>query len=435
MSFKKMLVSAAAAAAMTTSVFAAGNNGDATPIDPDGTGDYLVFPTYWAKATGNWATNLKVVNTNTTHAIVAKVVVREYATSQEDLDFFIYLTPGDVWEGKLYSDGGFAKLYSDDDSIFKGDVPASTTNPVDQILFDNGPKGNEYGYVEVYGVAQIPANLVTILPGHTAWAGAGTPLDKQSLYQDYTTNVHGQGANAGAAHGWMAVDNNSIFGQQVISSDAQGSEKSMTMMATAFTNVTGPVSNGIVIKAAATNITNATTRTDYIPLIQAVESELEKTNVYVTYYNSDTANTVLQLTQPMKKYHLENLATPVPYWFYDAGQDTGTPTTQASALLNPDRYLAFGFEYGVTTRDQEENSHVSTNDFSGGAQVHYKCYTEICYFTPLASHNPGGYDKGYFDYDLTGTYANGEAVIPTIMTAVKINGTPITNIIYAPYSK
>lgn len=428
MSFKKMLVSAAAAAAMTTSVFAAGGNGSPTPIDADGTGDYLVFPTYWAKASGNWATNLKVVNTNTRDAIVAKVVVREYATSQENLDFLIYLTPGDVWEGKLYSDGGFTKLYSDDDSIFKGNVPASPANPVDQILFDNGPKGNEYGYVEVYGVAQIPANNV-----HSGWAGPGAPLDKHKLYDKYTSEVHGQGAGAGYPY-WTAVDNDSIYGQQVISSDAQGSEKSMTMMATAFTNVTGEVSNGNVVKGEATNITTATTRTDYDTLIGNVEAVLEKTNVYVTYYNSDTANTVLQLTQPMKKYHLERTG-PTPYWFYDAGQDTGTPKTQASALGNPDRYLAFGFEYSVTTRDQKENSHISVNDFSGGQQVHYQCYTEICYFTPLADHNPAGYDKGYFDYDLTGTNVYGEAVIPTIMTAVKINGTPITNIIYAPYSK
>jgi hypothetical protein len=73
MSFKKAIVSSVAAAALATSAFAGTGT---TVVAADQTGDYLLFPAYYANSSG-WKTDLRVVNTNTTRSVVAKVVIRD----------------------------------------------------------------------------------------------------------------------------------------------------------------------------------------------------------------------------------------------------------------------------------------------------------------------------------------------------------------------
>lgn len=420
MSLKKLILSATAAGMLTTAAFAASGP---VSLEADGTGDYLVFPSYYALSSSQWKTNLKVVNTNTTSAVVAKVVIREAATSKEDLDFLIYLTPGDVWEGVIYNDG-VVKISSTDDSVFKGDTMVSAANPMDQILFDNGPAGNKYGYVEVYGVAQIPAASVPTVAGDTAWGGVGTPLGKNSLYAAYNAMVA-----AGAPGLWTGVDNNSIYGQEVIYSDFASGEKSMAMIATAFGGVTGPVANTRTIKAVTTTLANSITGQSATATLDQVEEILAKDNVYVTYYNSDSANTVLQLLSPMKKYHFDDLGrnaaagTNNPYYVWSASQDT-SPAAYADNTK--------GYEYVVTARDQMEHSVKSDNDFSGGLTPHSYCYDELCYIK--AGADTSGFETGYLDYAfLPPVVGAGEPVIPTVITGVKVNAAAITNIIYPAY--
>jgi len=414
MSLKNLVLSTVAASMLATSAFGAA--GPVT-LEQDSTGDYLVFPSYFALSASQWKTNLKVVNTNTTHAVVAKVVIREAATSKENLDFLIYLTPGDVWEGEIHNDG-IVKISSTDDSVFKGDTPVSATNKMDQILFDNGPKGNTYGYVEVYGVAQIAATDVV-----SSWVVA-TPLSKTKLYNKYNSLV---GATTNGD--WIPVDNDSIYGQQVIYSDGIGGEKSMAMMATAFGGFVGGV-NRNTIKATTTTLANSISLPNLpTTVLNQTEEILAKDNVFVTYYNSDAANTVLQLLSPMKKYHFDDLgrnglvATNNPYYIYRSASDT-TPAAYADNTK--------AYEYTVTARDQEEHSVKKDNDFSGGLVQHSYCYEELCYIK--AGTDTSGFEMGYLDYGFLPPVAGaGEPVIPTVITGVKVNSAAITNIIYPAY--
>jgi hypothetical protein len=92
----------------TTNVIA-----DKVMISNDGTGDFLVSPLYIAK--GDICSEIKVFNTNETSSILAKVVFREKIASHE-VDLPIFLSPGDVWSGKVCEIDNKIILKSDDDS-------------------------------------------------------------------------------------------------------------------------------------------------------------------------------------------------------------------------------------------------------------------------------------------------------------------------------
>lgn len=89
---KKRVVAAVAAALMAGSA-------SAVEVSRDGTGDFLFAPAYFIG--GGMTTDLKVINTSMTQSVVAKVVFRHPVTSAETLDFLIYLSPSDVWNGTV----------------------------------------------------------------------------------------------------------------------------------------------------------------------------------------------------------------------------------------------------------------------------------------------------------------------------------------------
>ncbi len=160
---------------------------------PNGLGDLLIFPHYIAVANG-WETKLTVTNTDDQRSVVAKLVVRSAAYSEELLDFLIYLSPADVWTGKVYyNETAGASMYSEDDSVQSGvDTWASADAPLDQPLAgvcSADPLGNVFGYIEVIEVWSSTA---------TGWAcslGAvdfgpttDTPVAKQCILEAYTND-------------------------------------------------------------------------------------------------------------------------------------------------------------------------------------------------------------------------------------------------------
>jgi len=86
---------------------------DKVTISNDRTGDFLVSPLYIAK--GDICSEVKVFNTNETSSILAKVVFREKIASHE-VDLPIFLSPGDVWSGRVCEIDNKIILKSDDDS-------------------------------------------------------------------------------------------------------------------------------------------------------------------------------------------------------------------------------------------------------------------------------------------------------------------------------
>lgn len=183
--FKKRLVAAAACA------LAMAGAANAVEVSRNGTGDFLIAPAYFIG--GGMTTDLKVVNTSATDSVVAKVVFRHPVSSAETLDFLIYLSPSDVWNGTVSCEAADANgnctksvVTSADDSIqLDGSTTfASATNPA-RIVSDNTTASTtgraalpNQGYVEVMlgSAYSVAPNAPGVLKTNIATAHAAAPL-------------------------------------------------------------------------------------------------------------------------------------------------------------------------------------------------------------------------------------------------------------------
>jgi hypothetical protein len=428
MSFKKLVLSGFAAAALTSSAFAGGTAVSAVSLEADGTGDYLVFPNYFANE-ANWATNLKVVNTNASYSVIAKVVVRESRFSHEKLDFLIYLSPNDVWEGVLRWDGSQVVMTSTDASTVFGGVPASATAPHTVPLF--APKtftrvdtstvseNNTRGYVEVFGIGMTNSTVV--------YNGVATSLgshgfDKSVLYKAYK--------DGSAA--MTAVVDDTLYGMGVINADNSNGKLAMTYPAIAFDGVTGSGTPLVFNSAVATDTTfqqNLTSSTDSASKLTSVQNELSKTITYVTYNGSATPDeTVLLANFLTKKY----IASADKRDFFEERAITDGKAILKSGALNADAETNWYIKYSVQPWDMEEHTPTG-GEVSGGSSTTYTCEDEVCYID-VTANTP--YGSGYVLYGFYGGAISDKfdtPYIPQVMTAIKVGGSNVTNMVYPQY--
>ena len=147
----KKILSLAAVIALNSTVATADN----VVMANDGLGDFLIAPIYIAKK--DICSDITVMNTNETNSVLAKVTFRERISSQE-VDFPIFLSPGDVWDGRVCDTSNGVVLTSDDDS----------NHPLVQEILKHGKnltlqskaaghKDIDFtkGYIEVYPIAQF----------------------------------------------------------------------------------------------------------------------------------------------------------------------------------------------------------------------------------------------------------------------------------------
>ena len=179
---KKRVIAAVAAALMA-------GGASAVEVSRDGVGDFLIAPAYFIG--GGLTTELKLVNTSSTQSTVAKVVFRDKVTSAEILDFLVYLSPSDVWTGKVSCveaapNGQCVKseVRSTDDSVqqYGSNDFASATAP---MVITNPAEGrvvlpNE-GYVDI---EMGPA--YTIAPNQSPKAG----VSKASIFAAHNARVN-----------------------------------------------------------------------------------------------------------------------------------------------------------------------------------------------------------------------------------------------------
>lgn len=153
-------------------------------IAETGVGDLLIFPLY--AALDGFSTKISVVNTAPEQSTVAKVVIRKYDDSKEILNFYIYLSPSDMWTGYIYYSPAQnqVRVFSDDDSIMHptGFQWASPEVPFDQAAFDYDE--NWMGYVEVYNVAtyDIRSDDGRSVAGLDRLGLQNRPADKQDIH-------------------------------------------------------------------------------------------------------------------------------------------------------------------------------------------------------------------------------------------------------------
>jgi len=153
---------------------------DNVSMAKDGLGDFLIAPLY--EAQGDICTKVNVYNTNTTESVLAKVVFREQKASNE-VDFPIFLSPGDVWSGTVCQGAnGDVFLKSDDDSNHP-QIQASLRVGKD-LTAHSKAAGNvdvdfSTGYVEVYPIAEFNE-------------GSDAKVEKKVLVERWNKLIKGQ---------------------------------------------------------------------------------------------------------------------------------------------------------------------------------------------------------------------------------------------------
>jgi len=424
MSLKKMIVSGAAALALMGSAAYA-----VTQVAEDGTGDYLLAPVYYT--TSNWQTDLKVVNTNTTNAVVAKVVIRDRKDSAEVIDFPIYLTPGDVWTGTLYwgSDGRLHVKSSDDSmmvyvngTLMNGANQTIDLYPTDPNLVGKG----KIGYVEVFGLAQWNATLID-----PAWTWPN-PLNKTAFFNyvrsPLDNSLHGAGA--------QDVGNNVLAGKQTIyygTPQAQNELRYMSLNMYAL--------EGVSENPDMQNVLNVDTKMGpngnvarRATSIDEMDDALRKIHIYAMYEGDGTTLYPFRVhfTAPTKKYHALNTGTASLTNYGYTYDGTGTDVTD---------YYYFLDTQTTIIKDNSENPHYcheeyneTIDDVSGTTEQNQ---TEECPKLPLPYevsiidgdvtliNGPQGAfaEGGYIDFDLTPNVdENGKTGMPVVPTSFNAKG-------------
>ena len=369
---KKLFSTVAAAAVLSTGLMAFDNIDGATSLIPytfDGNstaadtnitiapmgqqGDSLIFPAF--KVGNGWESTVRVINTSTTNAVVAKVVLFAGDDSRELRDFNIYLSANDVWEGTIKIDtDGVAKLISTDSSSplqSIGTGMASVNTPMVTSAI-----GASTGYIEVIGCAMAATDAILTTKTKIPTAHK----DHIGLRADYvataaatrfiaTPTVYTNGVITSAAH-VPAVHTNSTgllsvrtaitdayaFGDvtNVLTGDIRITDtingKDMVMAATKLQNVTESnttlmftegeaaniadralVGNNGRINAALLTYADINTSSEYnTTQLKNDADQFTVKNVYVTYGDSSNpVNNMVLLTSPYKRLLVNSSVT------------------------------------------------------------------------------------------------------------------------------
>ena len=460
MSLKKMIVSGAAALALMGTAAAAAN----VVLEQDGTGDYLLAPVYYAVS--NWSTTLKVVNTNTTRAIVAKVVLRDSKQCDEIIDFPLYLTPGDVWEGTIKEDeNGNIVVVTKDDSVILGGKSANqypngltiSPTPAHKKVETNAngcTRVNWHGYVEIFGVASYDPKEID-----SAWEPC-KPLSKIAFYNAVAKN---SAPNLSTGYGFGDVANSDLMGKITIYAESANVNGRRTMMLNmlALGNVseTGVSTNVI---GADTRIANMSSKgLDVIPEIDAA---LAKQSIYVMYEGDGNSLYPIRthFTVPTKKYWFDEVkAMPNAYQlpkgvttakcgseYYYALNSTGNEITFRDMEENCNKCkkkteISGGQEESCEIKIHEEVHFFGDKDMSAGA----KSALGITYDVGAPIRDYAFAQGGYIDFNLTNndyTYNGGKTkeisfagmpIVPTTFYAKDVQGIYLNNWLYNQYEK
>ena len=197
MIFKKRVVAALSAALLAGSAAA-------VELSTGEKGEVLIAP--MIMGAGGWESELRVINTDVLNSAVVKVVFHEPAQSAEVLDFFIFLSPGDVWRGTAIKneDGTIGVRSSDGSSLMVQDSTQTAGCLVPQAVgapgFDPAVVKTsiplDFAYVNFFQARTFPGNgdgaviaKANILAAYSAACMAGTPITAADTTNGLTGDV------------------------------------------------------------------------------------------------------------------------------------------------------------------------------------------------------------------------------------------------------
>jgi len=201
---------------------------DHVKVAPNGKGDALIYPLYIAM--GGAETKIWVTNTAVNRSVVAKIVFRSMKNSRELLDFLIYLTPTDVWNGIIRFKDGKVQVYSTDDSTYASPgVWASATNPLQVNVTSSvaatcraGADRDDIGYIEIFEAAHTVAGAAATA---YVWSGSTTAvnLNAARVAKGALAAAYEASKNAVAGAGPLTADGiNVLMGHAEIKNAASG---------------------------------------------------------------------------------------------------------------------------------------------------------------------------------------------------------------------
>lgn len=313
---------------------------EAVYLNPNGTGQVLVYPYYTVQSAGGnaWNTYLSVVNT-TTRAKALKVRVLEGKTSAEVLDFNLFLSPNDVWTAAIIPGPGAA----DAARMVTSDV--SCTNPVGGLPVANGgePFRNfQYstggdalpgtgldrtreGYVEIIEMGTLTGAWATAVT-HTS---AGTPANC-GVVQGQTLTPSSIEAPSGGLSGTGTLINVNNGQDAGYKADALEAWRS-----TAFYTDAGFITpsladaspaTSVVVRAGETDATGASVfieadRSTFVTTSGVAAGARAVASIYmhtavINEYILDTGSASLTdwvITQPLKRVFVSSTTAAQPY--------------------------------------------------------------------------------------------------------------------------
>lgn len=167
---KKSLLALGALAALAGGVAHAdvivnqNSTGASLAVQPDGIGQILTVP-YFSTQDNN-TTTLNLVNTDTVNGKAVKISFRGARNSDDLFDFYVYLSPGDVWNATVQQNAdGFSEIHSTDTSCTvprKAELYANLNGPQSKFkdlrlpTATKGANETREGYVYFINTADIP---------------------------------------------------------------------------------------------------------------------------------------------------------------------------------------------------------------------------------------------------------------------------------------
>lgn len=231
-----------------------------------GLGHALVVP-YFTVQGGN-ATVISLVNTDPTNAKAVKVRFRGGANSDDILDFQVYMSPNDVWNGLVSKNAatGIAEFTTSDNTCT---LPAFTKGVAQPFITGRLPSyatateianHTAEGYVEIFNMADIPvaANTTTLYQSilHTA----GVPRNCTATAVVTNTLADATNETDAVTKGFLAPTTG-LFGNWTIINVAQTTTFSGSMTAIRAVNGAGLDGYGtyVVFPQSATAASTGTT--------------------------------------------------------------------------------------------------------------------------------------------------------------------------------
>ncbi len=190
--FKKTKIAAVTAAVLGVSGMAIAPSAQAVSVnEAGGTGQVLVFPYY--NVNNGFITSFNITNTTDKYKAV-KVRFRESKTSNDVLDFNVYMSPQDVWTMGLFKSGdGGVTLTTEDKTCTHPAFPEGGVAFRGAGIYDSVENADEReGYLEVIEMGEVAENVEVDM--------AGTPADTTDdilVAEDGLLHVAGVPKNCG----------------------------------------------------------------------------------------------------------------------------------------------------------------------------------------------------------------------------------------------